>query len=391
MDIFDKLNQSEYEFYFLVVDNSLDIFLPHLKNFHQIYAFKTPHLKTLRSQKLLYYCLEEKNIKLKEKNSGRLLSHPSTIKYIQSTSKNKKVVIIPFKPSAKVEVVCKKFNWIYSANNHQINRFLEDKIKFTYLCQKYNLPQIPTSTDIFNQTNFIKYQQKYHSNLVVQSHFGWAGKSTFFANNWNDIKDKIPLNTNVKYSPFLEGYSLLNNCCLTSEGLIQSPPALQYTGLKPFTQHPFTTVGRQWPCFAPKHIIKKIKFISQNFSSILKELNYKGYFGLDFFVYQNKVFLLECNPRLTASFAFYNEIEIKQNILPLFLIHLIQFLDLNLKIRLSHEQKRFNNFHIIGSEITVKNNKGQTTKKYHDFIAFSHNPKIITIPPKIITRLHEET
>ena len=64
MDLFEILNQSNYIFYFLVVDNFLDIQLPQLKNFHLIYAFSSPIFTSLRQQQIPYFCLEEKNISL---------------------------------------------------------------------------------------------------------------------------------------------------------------------------------------------------------------------------------------------------------------------------------------------------------------------------------------
>jgi len=195
--------------------------------------------------------------------------------------------------------------------------------------------------------------------------------------------------TKVKFLPYINGYSLLNNCCLTHQGLIQSPPALQYTGIKPFTQNPFTTVGRQWPSLAPKNIIDKINQISQNFSSVLTKMGYKGFFGLDFMVEKNDIYLLECNPRLTASFAFYNEIEINQNITPLFLIHLAQFLDIDITLDINKEQQRFYNQNIVGSEITAKNKQGKTIKKYHNFSIFTQKINPISISPEIVSLLND--
>jgi len=390
MEIFDTLNQSKYVFYFLVVDNSLDIILPQLTNFHLIYAYKNPQLKTLKQQNLPYYCLEDAGVKLDVANSGKLLSHPLVGNYINQNSTSKQIVIIPFKPSAKIDFLCHQHHWICASNNHQINRELEDKIIFLQLCQKNNLPQIPSTVDHFNQNNFVKYQKKYQSTLVIQLHLGWAGKSTYSSNNWDEIKNKIPIDTMVKFSPYIDGYSLLNNCCLTSKGLIQSPPALQYTGIKPFTDHPFTTVGRQWPSLAPNNIIKKINQITQDFSAILSKMNYKGFFGLDFIVDGDNVYLLECNPRLTASFAFYNDIEINLQILPLFFLHLVQFLDIDFNFDLSQEQKRFYNQQIIGSEITAKNKSGKTIKKYHDFSIFSQQINSISFTPEIISLLNDQ-
>jgi len=337
------LNQNSFVFFFLVVDKFLDIDIPELINFKKIY------LSDYHSIKL--------------KNSGALLSNPDVIQYIKDNSKSKIPVIVPFKPSAKIDFLCQKYGWLKASNDGQINRFLEDKIKFALLCKKYNLPTIPQTVDKFNQKNFSKYQKMYGQNLVIQTHFGWAGNSTYSSSSWNQISDKISPDVIVKYSPLINGsYSLLNNCCLTKFGLIQSSPALQYTGLKKLTSNPFTTVGRQWPSFAPIEIINQVKQITDDFSKVLEEINYRGFFGLDFLVKDNQVFLLECNPRLTASFAFYTKLELIQKITPLFYFHLAEFIKLDYSIDIKSEQKRFN-LDIVGSEITAKNKYQQTIKK----------------------------
>jgi hypothetical protein len=378
----DILNNSNYSFYFLVVDNFLDISLPQLKNFHLIYAYKSKNVKNP------YFCLEEQGITLNIKNTGKLLSHPKVIDYIQKTSANLRPVIIPFKPSAKIEHLCHQFNWINASVNSKLNRFLEDKNQFFSFCQKNNLPIIPSTIDTFNLKNFVKYQKKYGQKLVIQSHFGWAGNSTFCSDNWQDVKNSFTTNTLVKFSPFIDGYSLTNNCCLSTNGLVQSPVALQFTGIKPLTNNPFATVGRQWPSMAPKNITNKIQKITSDFSNSIKKINYQGFFGLDFIVDQkNQIYLLECNPRLTASFAFYTQIELSQNLIPLFFLHLSQFINLPSIPNSKQIQKQLNSANISGTELTQKNNS-KTIAKYQQFSPISSQVENITIPKNIINKLH---
>jgi predicted ATP-grasp superfamily ATP-dependent carboligase len=357
------INKSPYSFYFLVVDKFLDINLPQLKNFEKIYLSDYPSTKI--------------------KNSGKLLSNPQVIDYISKKYKKNNLtpVIIPFKPSSKIDLLCQQNNWINISNPSPINRFLENKIKFAKLCYKYNLPTSPFSISTFSEKNFLKYQQLYGKKLVLQTHFGWAGNSTFSSSSWEEIKNKLNLGIIVKYSPFIESsYSLLNNCCLTKFGLIQSPPALQYTGIHPFTKNPFTTVGRQWPSFAPPKIIKSVNNLTEKFAKILTEIGYKGFFGLDFLISNNKVFLSECNPRLTASFAFYTKLEQDQKITPLFYFHLAEFLKINYQINLKSEKSRFNNKKIIGSELTPKNKENNTYKKLNFSYPLSKNTNPSSIP-----------
>jgi len=349
MNIKNLINKLPIDFFFLVVDQNLDIKLPPLKNFYTIFD---PNLS--------------------QKNSGYLLSQQSTIDFIKKTIafSGHKAAIIPFKPSAKIDILCKQNNWLCVSNPAPLNRLLEDKIKFPNIIK--NIPQIPFVIAPYNSITINKLLSKY-SKLVVQTHFGWAGNSTKLITKFD--KTIIPENSLCKISPYLSGYSLLNNCCLINKVLLQSPPALQYTGLKDYTQNPFATVGRQWPCLAPPKIVNQVKKVTIDFAKILKKLKYQGFFGLDFFVSKNKVYLLECNPRLTASFAFYTSIELKAKITPLFYYHLLEFV----KTITPLKENRFNNKKIVGSELTQRDANGVIIKKINAYKIFSKTYKKINI------------
>lgn len=355
------LKNSGYNFFFLVVDKFLDISLPQLTNFQSLFQDN-----------------------LAVKNSGFLLSQEAIQNKIKSSTNP---VIIPFKPSAKIENICQKNSWTLAANPATLNRFLEDKVKFFEACQKIELPIVPGIIAPFSEESFQKAQKLFGLSLILQTHFGWAGNSTHIFNNYETAKNFIVNNTLTKFSPYLNGYSLLNNCCLTRHGLIQSPPAFQYTGLPEFTKNPFATVGRQWPSLAPIEIQEKIRQITIEFTEkVLKPLNYRGYFGLDFIVSENNVYLLECNPRLTASFAFYTQIELNNNLTPLFYYHLAEFINLNYSINIDEENKRFYNQNIIGSELTKRDINGVITKKYNDFRTFSDQSNPIIIKTEVLAK-----
>lgn len=364
MKLLDLLNRSPFDFYFLVVDPFLDIDLPQLNNFFSVSPAKF-------------------NITLDAKNSGKLLSHPAVLDFIKNNSakSGRKPAIIPFKPSAKIDLICRQNGWVLIGNPSPLNRLFEDKIKFYDICTQSNLPVVPSLILPFNQENYQLAQKKYRQELVLQTHFGWAGNSSYVSHDWSDIDTKIPHQTIVKISPFLSGYSLINNCCLTKNGLIQSPPGIQYTGIAPLTKNPLGTVGRQWPSFTPPEVDSQINQLTQNFSAVLKQYNYRGFFGLDFLVSQNKVYLLECNPRLTASFAFYTALELAQNLTPLFFLHLAEFIDLDL-IETDHFSAK-----LLGSEITAKDSHGATLAKFQDQAAFITRPDAKKIDPHILSHV----
>ena len=176
MNLLNILQESNFDFFFISVDDFLSINISELKNFY-----------TLSPKNL--------NIKIDIKNSGIFLSDPKTIEFIKekTNQSNHQAVIIPFKPSGKIEHICQKENWIYAANPAKLNRFLEDKINFSNICQKFKLPIIPSIVDDFNQQNFEKYQQILNNNLVIQTRFGWLEKVLFTHQTGKKLKIKFPI------------------------------------------------------------------------------------------------------------------------------------------------------------------------------------------------------
>jgi len=366
--IIDALNQSPYYYFFLVVDESLDISIPKLQHFTSIRSFDYLH----------------------EKNSGKLLSNPKVIDFITKTaaSYHKIPAIVPFKPSAKIEFICRKNHWLNVSNNSKLNRLIEDKLKFSSICYCNKIPIVPFVIDKFNLVSYQNAQEKFGPDLIVQTHFGWAGKSTFGGNSFHDFEDKIPPNSIVKFSPYIKNsYTLINNCCLTKDGLIQSPPAIQFTGVKLLTNNPFSTVGRQWPSTAPTNILEQILKITNKFSEYLQKKDYKGFFGLDFLVTKDQAYLLECNPRLTASFAFYTKIEFDAGLTPLFLFHLKEFSQIKYPFDIKKEQLRFFDQKIIGTQLTRRDSNGKINGKLETKKAIVNSPQNFKIDDEIIQKI----
>jgi len=69
----------------------------------------------------------------------------------------------------------------------------------------------------------------------------------------------------------------------------------------------------------------------------LAGLGYKGIFGMDFVIDSNghTVCPLEINPRLTGVFPVLSQIHMKQRLIPMEALHLLEFLDIPYKIDVS--------------------------------------------------------
>jgi hypothetical protein len=163
--------------------------------------------------------------------------------------------------------------------------------------------------------------------------------------------------------PLLEGATYTNNCCLTKWGSIVGPPALQINGLPTLSSNSFATTGRQWPSFLPDRHLKKIQKVSQDIVKLLQKLDFRGFYGVDYLITQKDIYVLEINPRLTASSNFYTQLELKNNLIPTIYWHLAEFLDLKLP-SINYDFKLYFSHALEGTEITPKSAEGHTIAKH---------------------------
>jgi hypothetical protein len=340
-------------------------------NYHIICLEKESIYKNLKKGGAKIFCLEEKTgINNVPRNTGHILAHKETIKYIKYHSGGQKPIIVFFKPSAKISFVCKKHHWLMAGNNHKLAEFLENKLSFYLWATKNKLPLIPGEIRSLD----IKYLSKKKFPFIIQFKRGWAGKSSFIINSKNDLnKLKKFAGQLVKISPFLKGETYINNGCILRNGqVLVGPPGKQISKINELSNNPLSTTGRQWPATIKNKDAKIINKITDKLGALIYKKGYRGFFGTDFLIDNNRnIYLLECNPRLTASFVFYTQLEEQSSNNSLLWHHLNSF-------ALFSDNKTYQST-ISGSEIIQRNNQKKTLKITTDINSghFSLNGKII--------------
>lgn len=343
------INNSKYTIFFPIIDQSLGLSITKLTNLYLIYS-QPP--KTTPS--LPYFVCPQK-IKAK---TEYLLGNPSVVDYITTTCKKtgKLPAIMPFKPSSKTDLICHQYNWLKIGIDRRLNLKLEDKVNFAKICHQVNIPAIPNIITTYTPLNISQAQQFFGTKqLVIQTKTGWAGNNTFMF----DPNLSLPTNAQIKIMPYLKGFAITTNNVIFKNTLISSPPAKQLNN-PAHTTNIFATTGRSWPSDLSQDQLAQIQSINQKMLSVLTDLKFKGFFGLDFFVdSRDQVLLIECNPRLTASFDFYSRLEIKAGWQPLLFFHIAQFLNINIPASLDLYQDRFFDTSVSGSQITKRNKLGK--------------------------------
>ncbi len=331
----------------------------HLFSQYHIIAYRyNPIVKQLQKRGVKVFTLADK-LKRQEivpRSSGHLLAHPLVQEYIKRESGAKQPIISFFKPSPKIEMIARKNHWLLAGGSHKLNKKLENKVNFLSLLAKNKSVPTPKAIITHSPVNSPSIIDKLGLPVVIQSPRGWSGRATHLVNTKQElIKILKRANGVIKVAEYIPGITVTNNAVITKTGkIIQSGPAYQLTGEPMLTDLPMATCGRAWPAKLDTGTVKQIKESSKSVARTINKLGFKGFFGLDFVIHpQNKkAYLIELNPRLTASFPFYTLLEIQAGLTPLLVHHYRCFVDFDIPPQQKSRKKRSQ---IKGSEIIQRN------------------------------------
>jgi hypothetical protein len=327
-----------------------------LPDYHIICAFHDPLIPILRKQGANIFCLEEEIGEESSQilnNTGRMLENKNVLSYILNQT-NSKPYIMYFKPSFKIDNLLQKHGFNTIGNNYLLNEKYENKISgFEFINKYFRNNSIPGRTGTFGLFDFKKMEEEFGLPLVVQFGHGWAGKTTFFIQDdlqFMKLKNKF-IETNIKISKYISGFTVINNCTCFLEKVFISPPAIQISGISKINPNSAVTCGRQWPAkFISDKQINEINILSFKIGQLMGKSGYKGFFGLDFLIDSTtgQIYVSEINARLTASSAFYTKLEIGMNIFPQMGYHIASFITTDV---LADSEIDYN---IVGSQLILR-------------------------------------
>lgn len=357
----EKLNQLNV--FFITADVKRGIgFEDLLPNYHIVCARADPIISVLKKQGANIFCLEGDGEKIpdRDNNAGRILAHQKVQSYIHSHSRNTPYIAY-FKPSPKLDsqISCLGYNAV--GNSSEVNERFENKINaYSILTKTVPSYTIPSVTGIMGNLIMDKLSNDLGSPFIIQFGHGWAGKTTFLVHNENEfqsLRNKFN-HTTVRASKFINGLTILNNCCIYRNVVFVGPPALQITGIRELDDNPFATCGRQWCNFLlDKGQMKTVSDISKKLGYKMMKEGFRGYFGIDFIVEKSthRIYVSEINARMTASTPFYTKRELAYGLIPLLCFHYGAFTDTDFP-----SSYYANN--LTGSQVIVRNS--QTASNY---------------------------
>jgi len=247
-------------------------------------------------------------ILIKEKNqldTVKLLQHWRAKHTIRKND-----FILVFKNSSQIENICQKNDWRLLNPNAKLADEIESKIsqiewlgglaKFLPkhridICQNIKWPGKP---------------------FILQFNHAHTGGGTLFINNKTKLKNlaaKFP-RREVRISRYIDGPVFTNNNVVWGNTTLIGNLNFQITGLFPFTDNRFATIGNDWALPTKLLSDKQIKRYKQIVTEVGKKLSrqgWKGLFGVDIIMDEKngRLYLLEINARQPASTTFESRLQ----------------------------------------------------------------------------------
>lgn len=147
--------------------------------------------------------------------------------------------------------------------------------------------------------------------FILQWAHGHTGGGTLLVSSEAELKtlqEKFPCRM-TRRSAYIKGPSFTVNAVVASDRILMSSISYQITGLTPFTDSHFATIGNDWSIAQDILSPDEHEYITEMVQEIGKKLNisgWRGLFGVDFMRddERNTIHLIEINARQPASTTF---------------------------------------------------------------------------------------
>ncbi len=152
--------------------------------------------------------------------------------------------------------------------------------------------------------------------FIIQWNHGHTGDGTMLIKTFDDlraIQEKFPERI-ARISGFVSGPSFTVNAVVTPNRILIGNVSYQITGMQPFTDGAFSTVGNDWS-LAKKLLTpedsRAIEEMTQEIGQKLQADGWRGLYGIDLIKHEKsgRLFLIEVNARQPASTTFESSLQ----------------------------------------------------------------------------------
>ena len=182
--------------------------------------------------------------------------------------------------------------------------------------------------------------------LVVQTPYGDSGQTTFFIageDDWEEHRKKIE-GHDIKVMKRIEPRELAIEGVITRHGTLVGPLMAELTGFPELTPYDGGWCGND---VSPELLTEAQRRTARErtiaMGERLRQEGYRGYFELDYLLDADtgEMWLGELNPRVTGASSITNVTAVAYGDMPLFLFHLLEFMDVDYEIDVDELNERW--------------------------------------------------
>jgi predicted ATP-grasp superfamily ATP-dependent carboligase len=283
--------------------------LPH-KNY-LIVSNKTSYGETIRSQFPEFITLIENEKSGELMGTTELLNHEITQKLIRDSAAIEPTAVLVFKNTLRVESMISAHGWQVLNPKSALSERVENKLSQIRWLGPIGAKYLPP-----HASKLAKHIVWKNDPFIIQWAHGHTGDGTQLIRTREElavVQEKFPERM-ARLSTFITGPSFTVNAIVAHDRILISSPSYQITGLAPFTDNQFTTVGNDWN-LAQKLLtaidIKTIENLAKEIGIQLQSEGWRGLYGVDVILDQanKRIYLIEVNARQPASTTFESELQ----------------------------------------------------------------------------------
>lgn len=275
---------------------------------YQIVTNRNPYSESVQKQFPEWVTLIDGEIL----GTGDLMKHPATEKLVAKITEATGVApfILVFKNTARIEPLAKERGWQLLNPSEAISEKIENKVS-----------QIAWLGDL---AKFLPtFRIEYTKNLtwggkpyIVQWAHGHTGGGTILIQSDADLatlKGKFP-ERRCRVTEYVEGPSFTVNVVVDKKKVQAGAVSYQITGMKPFTDMKFATIGNDWRL--PQTLLSDtdkawVKSLIEVVGEKMRKESWRGLFGIDMIkdAASGKMYFIEVNARQPASTTFESALQ----------------------------------------------------------------------------------
>lgn len=276
-----------------------------------------------------------------------LLGHKETADLVKARGGKGKALLIMFDETS--EQLVTELGLEMALPPAKLRTHIDSKIVTTKLGNDAGVPSVPNAlgrASSFAELRAFAQAHNLGDHLVVQTPYGDSGRTTFFVRteaDWDKYADRI-VGEDLKVMRYVNHMPGTVEGCATRHGTLVGPIMTDITGFAEVTPYKGGWCGNDAsPTVLPADVQARVRTMVQKLGDRLWQEGYKGVFCCDFLIDTDTddIWLGEINPRISGASPPTNLITMTYGGCPLFLFHLLEFMDVDWELDLAAVQARW--------------------------------------------------